>query len=127
MRNSSCSGDQDLNLRRSVPEALPGLNSQSETSVCSAAIVEDVRIPRAHRAAIWRVVQEERVAGEKWTLDGDLDPDDVVEPRLQAADPIIVLDLPAYLSAWRVLRRSREGLDFWCPKPDQPRRLGRAS
>lgn len=71
--------------------------------------------PDGHPAptAIWRVVQEERVAGEKWTFHGDLGPDDVVEPRLQAADTIIVLDLPAYLCAWRVLRRSREGLDFW--------------
>lgn len=63
--------------------------------------------------AVWHVVQEKLVAGEKWILDGDLGPNDVVERRLQAADTIIVLDLPAYLCAWRVLRRSREGLDFW--------------
>jgi hypothetical protein len=65
-------------------------------------------------AADWHVVQERLVASEKWILDGDLGRDDVVEPRLQAADTIIVLDLPAYLCAWRVLRRSQEGLDFWC-------------
>lgn len=64
-------------------------------------------------AAVWQVIQEELVAGEKWILDGDLGLDDVVGRRLQAADTIIVLDLPAYLCAWRVLRRSREGLDFW--------------
>ena len=42
-------------------------------------------------AAVWHVVQEKLVAGEKWILDGDLGPDDVVERRLQAADTIIVL------------------------------------
>ena len=63
--------------------------------------------------AVWHVVQEKLVAGEKWILDGDLGPDDVVERCLQAADTISVLDLPAYVCAWRVLRRSREGLDFW--------------
>jgi adenylate kinase family enzyme len=64
-------------------------------------------------AAVWQVIQEKLVAGEKWILDGDLGPDDIVQRRLQAADTIIVLDLPAYLCAWRVLRRSRERLDFW--------------
>ncbi len=64
-------------------------------------------------AAVWHVIQKKLVAGEKWILDGDLGPGDVVERRLQAADTIIVLDLPAYLCAWRVLRRSHEGLDFW--------------
>ena len=49
-------------------------------------------------AAVWHVVQEKLVAGEKWILDGDLGPNDVVERRLQAADTIIVLDLPAYLA-----------------------------
>jgi adenylate kinase family enzyme len=63
--------------------------------------------------AAWQAAQKQLVAGGAWILDGDLGPSDVVEPRLRAADTIIVLDLAACRCAWRVLRRSRERTDFW--------------
>ncbi len=61
----------------------------------------------------WVTLQEELLAQDRWILDGDLGPTDVVAPRLRAADTIIILDPPAYLCVWRALRRSREGPDFW--------------
>jgi hypothetical protein len=53
----------------------------------------------------WMVVQEQLVAEEKWIMDGDLGPYDVVEIRLRAADTILFLDFS--------LVRCAEGADFW--------------
>jgi hypothetical protein len=64
-------------------------------------------------AAAWQLAQQDLVAGEAWILDGDLGPSDVIEPRLRAADTVVVVDLAAYRCAWRVLRRSPERMDFW--------------
>lgn len=64
-------------------------------------------------AAAWRATQERLVAENAWILDGDLGPGDVVEPRLRAADTIIIVDLAVYRCARRALRRSPEGKDFW--------------
>ncbi|MQY22032.1 P-loop NTPase family protein [Nocardia macrotermitis] len=61
----------------------------------------------------WAAIQDELVAAETWILDGDLGPFDVLEPRLRAADTIIVLDFPLGVCLWRALRRSRESLVFW--------------
>ena len=61
----------------------------------------------------WATVQEELVARPDWILDGDLGPYDVLEPRLRAADTVILLDLSRWRCAWRALRRSRERADFW--------------
>src|ERR1700694_1430336 len=46
-------------------------------------------------------------------MDGDLGPYDVLEPRLQRADTVIVLDVARWRCLWRSFRRSRERLDFW--------------
>jgi hypothetical protein len=46
-------------------------------------------------------------------LDGDLGPYDVTDIRIREADTIIFPDYPLAICAWRALRRSREGADFW--------------
>lgn len=68
-----------------------------------------VATPRDH----WIAIQERLVAGERWIIDGDLGPYDVVEIRLRAADTILFLDFSLLRCAWRALRRSRERADFW--------------
>lgn len=61
----------------------------------------------------WAKTQRRLAGGERWILDGDLGPYDVLSVRLQAADTVIVLDFPLWRCAWRALRRSRENLAFW--------------
>jgi nicotinamide riboside kinase len=61
----------------------------------------------------WVVMQEKLVAGDRWIMDGDLGPYDAVEVRLRAADTILFLDFSLVRCAWRAIRRSREGADFW--------------
>ena len=61
----------------------------------------------------WAVVQEKLVAEDRWIMDGDLGPYDVIEVRLRAADTIIFLDFSLVRCAWRAVRRSRERADFW--------------
>ena len=61
----------------------------------------------------WMVLQERFVAEERWIMDGDLGPYDVVDVRLRAADTIILLDFSFVRCAWRTIRRSRERADFW--------------
>jgi adenylate kinase family enzyme len=61
----------------------------------------------------WAQVQHQLTSGERWVIDGDLGPYDVLDVRLRAADTVIVLDFPLWRCAWRALRRSRENLDFW--------------
>lgn len=61
----------------------------------------------------WVAIQQKLVAEEKWIMDGDLGPYDVVEVRLRAADTIVLLDFSLIRCAWRTVRRSPERLDFW--------------
>lgn len=61
----------------------------------------------------WSAMQHELVAKDRWILDGDLGPYDVLDVRLQAADTIVVLDFSLWRCAWRAAFRSREGADFW--------------
>jgi adenylate kinase family enzyme len=61
----------------------------------------------------WAAFQNDLVSKPTWILDGDLGPHDVLEPRLRAADTVVVLDVSRWLCAWRASRRSRERLDFW--------------
>lgn len=61
----------------------------------------------------WAAIQRELVAADGWILDGDLGRFDVLEPRLSAADTIVVLDFPLGICARRAVRRSRESLVFW--------------
>jgi hypothetical protein len=61
----------------------------------------------------WVAMQHELTAGERWIIDGDLGPYDVVDIRLRAADTIIFLDFSLVRCAGRAIRRSRERADFW--------------
>jgi adenylate kinase family enzyme len=63
----------------------------------------------------WVRVQDELVRERpRWVADGDLGPYDVLSVRLRAADAVVMLDFSLLRCAWRALRRSREGVDFWC-------------
>jgi adenylate kinase family enzyme len=63
--------------------------------------------------AEWAAVQEQLARKNRWILDGDLGPHDVVEVRLRAADTVILLDFGLIRCTWRALRRARERADFW--------------
>lgn len=71
----------------------------------------DVRpLPQAE----WTRVQEELIRQQsRWVADGDLGPYDVLSVRLRAADTVVMLDYSLLRCAWRAVRRSREGSDFW--------------
>jgi adenylate kinase family enzyme len=68
-----------------------------------------VATPRAN----WVEIQQKLLDESAWIMDGDLGPYDAIEVRLRAADTIIFLDFGVVRCAWRVIRRSRERLDFW--------------
>jgi len=57
-------------------------------------------------------LQADLVAPDHWILEGDLGAYDDCPPRLERADTVVVLDLAAWVCAWRILRRGREGRDF---------------
>jgi hypothetical protein len=61
----------------------------------------------------WRTVQAELTGPPAWIMDGDLGPYDAVEPRLEKADTVVVLDFARWRCLWRSSRRSRQRLDFW--------------
>lgn len=61
----------------------------------------------------WAAVQDELARTDRWIMDGDLGPYDVLEIRLRRADTVVVLDYSFWRCAWRAIRRSRERLDFW--------------
>jgi adenylate kinase family enzyme len=61
----------------------------------------------------WIEIQRELVQRGKWILDGDLGPYDAPEPRLKAADTVIVLDYSLMRCVWRSIRRSIESLGYW--------------
>jgi adenylate kinase family enzyme len=61
----------------------------------------------------WIEIQTELIAAERWIMDGDLGPYDVVDVRLRAADTVLVLNFSLVRCAWRAVRRSRERWDFW--------------
>jgi adenylate kinase family enzyme len=63
--------------------------------------------------AQWAARQQELVQHDRWIMDGDLGPYDVLHVRLQAADTVVVLDFSFVRCAWRAIRRSRERGDFW--------------
>ncbi|MET9230011.1 DNA topology modulation protein FlaR [Lentzea sp. NPDC003310] len=62
---------------------------------------------------LWAIVQGELAEEERWIMDGDLGPHDVLEVRLRRADTVVVLDYSFPRCAWRALLRSREKADFW--------------
>jgi adenylate kinase family enzyme len=60
------------------------------------------------------VEMQQRLAGEeRWIMDGDLGPHDVVRGRLRRADTVIFLDFSLLRCVWRAGWRSREREDFW--------------
>jgi adenylate kinase family enzyme len=61
----------------------------------------------------WVQLQHELAAADRWVMDGDLGPYDVLAARLARADTVLILDFPVLLCAWRALRRSPERVDFW--------------
>lgn len=61
----------------------------------------------------WIAIPQGLVERERWIMDGDLGPYDVVDVRLRAADTIIFLDFSLVRCAWRAIRRSPERADFW--------------
>ncbi len=61
----------------------------------------------------WAEIQEKLVAEDRWIMDGDLGPYDVIDVRLRSADTVILLDFSLPRCAWRAFRRSRERADFW--------------
>jgi adenylate kinase family enzyme len=61
----------------------------------------------------WADAQALLAAKERWIMEGDLGPLDVVGPRLRAAETVIFLDFSLARCAWRAIRRSRERADFW--------------
>jgi adenylate kinase family enzyme len=61
----------------------------------------------------WVALQHDLVEPRTWILDGDLGPYDVLGPRLEVADTVIVLDYSLVRCVWQSLRRSRERRDFW--------------
>jgi adenylate kinase family enzyme len=62
-----------------------------------------IATPRDH----WTAIQERLVAEERWIMDGDLGPYDVVEIRLRTADTILFLDFSLLRCVWRAIRRYR--------------------
>jgi adenylate kinase family enzyme len=67
----------------------------------------------AMRADEWEARQRELADQQRWIMDGDLGPHDLLATRLERADTVIVLDFPFAVCAWRALRRSRQRADFW--------------
>ena len=61
----------------------------------------------------WAELQRDLASAPHWVMDGDLGPYDVLAPRLQRADTVLVLDFGLLRCAWRAARRSRERADFW--------------
>ena len=61
----------------------------------------------------WTETQARLASAPRWVMDGDLGPYDVLQPRLEAADAVFVLDFPLWRCAWRSLRRGRERGDYW--------------
>ncbi len=61
----------------------------------------------------WIAVQADLIAADEWILDGDLGPNDVLRPRLERADIVVMFDPPLIRCVWRALRRSREQREFW--------------
>lgn len=63
--------------------------------------------------AAWARTQAGLAAGDRWIMDGDLGPCDVLEVRLARADTVLLLDFSFLRCAWRAARRSKERADFW--------------
>jgi len=61
----------------------------------------------------WKKTQQKLISGDKWVIDGDLGQYDILEPRLEAADTIIMLDYSFIRCFNQARKRSSERFDFW--------------
>jgi adenylate kinase family enzyme len=61
----------------------------------------------------WSQVQSRLCAADRWIMDGDLGPYDLLDVRLSRADTVVLLDFSLPRSVWRAARRGRERADFW--------------
>jgi adenylate kinase family enzyme len=61
----------------------------------------------------WIETQRELTSADRWVIDGDLGPYDVLSVRLGRADTVLILDFSLPRCTWRAVRRSRERADFW--------------
>ena len=69
----------------------------------------------ASEAGEWIARHDEVLVGDAWVADGNYG--GTMERRLARADAVVLLDLPAWLCTWRVVRRRlRRGP----PRPDLP-------
>ena len=71
--------------------------------------------------AAWRAVQERLVAAESWVIEGNYL--STLEVRVEAADTIVFLDLPAWRCAWRVTWRALTARRAVGPAAGCPERL----
>lgn len=62
----------------------------------------------------WHAILGEIVACDAWIVEGNFE--QTLEPRLQRADTVILLDFPMWLSLWRMVRRRLRRGD----RPDLP-------
>jgi GNAT superfamily N-acetyltransferase/adenylate kinase family enzyme len=88
-----------------------GLNTGLPVVELDKRFWQDGLVPLSRE--LWATLQRELVEPAAWILDGDLGPYDVLDPRLAAADTVIVLDYSLVRCAWQSVRRSRERLDYW--------------
>jgi adenylate kinase family enzyme len=61
----------------------------------------------------WKKIQQTLISEDKWIIDGDLGKYDILEPRLKAADTVIVLDFSFIRCFMQARKRSSERFDFW--------------
>ncbi len=78
---------------------------------------------RPSEPTAWHALQERLVAAESWIIDGNYL--STLELRVDAADTVVFLDLPAWRCAWRATWRTAIGRRAVAPAPGCPERLGR--
>jgi hypothetical protein len=71
------------------------------------------RRPAGLPAMEWTELQRRLARADSWIMDGDLGPFDVLDVGLRRADTVLLLDFPLLRCAYRAVRRSREGREFW--------------
>ena len=73
--------------------------------------------------AAWRARHERLVAADSWVIDGNYL--STLDVRLDAADTVVFLDLPAWRCAWQATRRVLAGRGQANTAPGCPERLDR--
>lgn len=119
---STCDGWETDGVQRVV---VVGRGGAGKSTLCRR-LGEVTRLPAVELDAVywdselrvltaeeWRDRQRAMVAEDRWIMDGDLGPYDVIEPRLERADTVVILDTPLVVCLWRAVRRGRQRRDFW--------------